>query len=100
MLKHVILWQLKDDLSEDEKVKIKADINKGLEDLKGVVPGLVDIHVYIDGLATSNADVLLDSTLVDEDALKGYAVHPAHVAVAKEKVVPYTKTRTCMDTIV
>ena len=62
MLKHVILWQLKDDLSEDEKVKIKADIKKGLEDLKGVVPGLVDIHVYIDGLATSNADVLLDST--------------------------------------
>ncbi|MBQ3933338.1 MAG: Dabb family protein [Lachnospiraceae bacterium] len=100
MLKHVILWQLKDDLSEDEKVKIKADIKKGLEDLKGVVPGLVDIHVYIDGLATSNADVLLDSTLVDEDALKGYAVHPAHVAVAKKKVVPYTKTRTCMDTIV
>ena len=62
MLKHVILWQLKDDLSEDEKVKIKADIKKGLEDLKGVVPGLVDIHVYIDGLATYNADVLLDST--------------------------------------
>ena len=100
MLKHVILWQLKDELSEDEKSKVKADIKKGLEDLKGVVPGLLDIHVYINGLDTSNADILLDSTLEDQEALKGYAIHPAHVAVAKEKVVPFTKTRTCMDTIV
>ena len=60
MLKHVILWQLKDDLSEDEKVKIKADIKKGLEDLKEDVPGIVEIQVYIDGVTSSNADVILE----------------------------------------
>ena len=26
MVKHVILWQLKDELSLEEKVKVKADI--------------------------------------------------------------------------
>lgn len=31
------------------------------------------------------------------EALKGYAVHPAHVAVADGKVRPHTKTRVCMD---
>ena len=35
--------------------------------------------------------------LKDEAALKGYAVHPAHVAVANAKVRPFTQTRLCLD---
>ena len=59
----------------------------------GQVPGLVDVKVQIDGvLPSSNADVMLDSTLESAEALKGYAVHPAHVAVADGKVRPYTAT--------
>ena len=95
MVKHVILWKLKDDLAD--KAAVKAGIKAGLEGLKGVVPGLVDIRVITDGLASSNADVMLDSTLVDEAALKAYAVHPAHVAVADSKVRPYTQVRMCLD---
>ena len=97
MVKHVILWQLKDELSAEEKVAVKAGIKEGLEGLLGKVPGLTEIKVYTEGLASSNADVMLDSTLVDEEALKGYAVHPEHVAVADGKVRPYTKTRVCLD---
>ena len=33
----------------------------------------------------------------NEAALKGYAVHPAHVAVANAKVRPFTQTRLCLD---
>ena len=95
MVKHVILWKLKDDLAD--KASVKAGIKAGLEGLKGVVPGLVDIRVITDGLASSNADVMLDSTLADEAALKAYAVHPAHVAVADSKVRPYTQLRMCLD---
>jgi len=40
---------------------------------------------------------MLDSTFDDEEALKAYAVNPAHVAVADGKVRPYTKTRSCLD---
>ena len=40
---------------------------------------------------------MLDSTLESEEALKAYAVHPAHVAVANGKVRPYTVQRTCLD---
>ena len=95
MVKHVILWKLKDGLAD--KAAVKAGIKAGLEGLKGVVPGLVDIRVVTEGLASSNADVMLDSTLVDEAALKAYAVHPAHVAVADSKVRPYTQVRMCLD---
>lgn len=97
MVKHVILWQLKDGLSDSEKAEVKAGIKAGLESLQGKIPGLVQIRVETGPLASSNADVMLDSSFEDEDALKGYAVHPEHVAVADGKVRPYTKSRVCMD---
>lgn len=97
MVKHIILWQLKDELSEEEKKDVMAGIKEGLEGLKGVVPGLMEIHVQTEKLASSNADVMLDSTLESEEALKGYAVHPAHVNVADTKVRPFTKSRVCID---
>ena len=97
MVKHVILWQLKDELTAEEKKEVKEGIKEGLEGLAGEIPGLLEITVQIEGLASSNADVMLDSSFTDEDALKAYAVHPAHVAVADGKVRPYTKTRACLD---
>lgn len=97
MVKHIILWTLKDELSEEEKKKVKEGIKEGLEGLYGQIPGLTDIHVNIHGLASSNADLMLDSTFENEEALKAYAVHPAHVAVADGKVRPYTKVRSCLD---
>lgn len=97
MVKHVILWTLKNEYSDEQKKEIKKDIKAGLEGLKGKIPGLVDIQVNIDGLASSNADLMLDSTFEDEASLKGYAVHPEHVAVADGKVRPYTAIRSCLD---
>ena len=98
MVKHIILWTLNPELSETEKQNIKAGIKAGLEGLVGKVPGLLDVKVNIDGrLDSSNCDVMLDSTLESAEALKNYAVHPEHVAVANTKVRPYTVQRTCLD---
>ena len=101
MVKHIILWRLKDELTADEKAKVKQEIKAGLEGLAGRISGLLNIEVNVDGrLDSSNADVMLDSTFVDEAALKAYAVHPEHVAVADGKVRPYTCLRTCLDYVV
>lgn len=98
MVKHIILWTLNPELSAEEKVEVKKNIKAGLEALVGKVPGLVDCKVNIDGrLDSSNCDVMLDSTLESAEALKGYAVHPEHVAVADGKVRPYTVQRVCLD---
>ncbi len=97
MVKHVILWTLKDEFSDAQKADIKKGIKEGLEGLKGQIPGMIDIKVNIDPLASSNCDLMLDSAFEDEASLKGYAVHPAHVAVADGKVRPYTASRVCMD---
>ena len=82
MVKHVILWQLKDSFTEEEKTEIKAGIKAGLEGLAGQIPGLLSIQVHTEGLPSSNADLMLDSCFADAASLKGYSVHPAHVAVA------------------
>ena len=98
MVKHVILWTLDPKLSKDMMREVKIGIKEGLEGLVGKVPGLIDVKVHIDGrLASSNADVMLDSTLESEEALRAYAMHPNHVAVADKKVRPYTVLRSCFD---
>lgn len=96
MVKHVILWTLKE-MSEEEKKSVKTGIKEGLEALKGKIPGLVDIKVNTEGLPSSTADLMLDSTFESAEALKGYSVHPEHVAVADGKVRPYTASRACLD---
>ncbi|MBQ1850146.1 MAG: Dabb family protein [Lachnospiraceae bacterium] len=97
MVKHVILWVLKDEFDAAKKAEIKQGIKEGLEGLKGKIPGLLEIQVNVNPLASSNCDVMLDSLFESEEALKGYAVHPEHVAVANGKVRPFTASRTCMD---
>ncbi|MCR5851456.1 MAG: Dabb family protein [Bacteroidaceae bacterium] len=98
MVKHIILWRLREDLTAEEKENVKRDIKAGLEGLAGRIPGLLSIVVNIDGrLESSNADIMLDSTFTDEAALRAYAFHPEHVAVADGKVRPYTCLRTCLD---
>lgn len=97
MVKHIILWKIDEKFSIEEKKKIMTDAKRELEALKGKVPGLLDIKLQTEKLPSSNADMMLDSTLESEEALKEYQVHPEHVAVANGFVRPYTSERLCLD---
>ena len=97
MVRHVILWRLKDEYSGAEMEEIKKGIKAGLEGLNGKIPGLLEIKVNTAPLGSSNCDLMLDSCFEDEAALRGYSVHPAHVEVADTKVRPFTASRVCMD---
>jgi hypothetical protein len=97
MVHHVILWKLKEELQGEEKQKVARGIKENLEALVGKVPGLVSVTVQIQPLSSSNADVMLDSLLESEEALKAYQIHPDHVAAANNFVRPFTEVRMCMD---
>ncbi len=98
MVKHVIIWTLKDGYSFEEKEKIKAEMKESLEALNGVIPGLLELKLYTNPLPSSkNAEILLDTTFENEDALKNYAVHPQHVEAANTRVRPFVEGRSCMD---
>ena len=95
MVKHMIIWKLK--LTGEELEEQKKLIKNGLEGLAGKIPGMTDIHVQIENLPTSNADMMLDSTFESPEALKGYSTHPEHVYVAETYIRPYIETRLCVD---
>ena len=48
-------------------------------------------------MPSSTVDLMLDSSFESPEALKGYSVHPEHVAVANGKVRPFTAGRYCLD---
>ena len=92
-----MIIEKKDELAGEEKEQVKAGIKEGLEGLAGQIPGLIEVKVRTECLPSSTADVMLDTTFDSVESLKGYAVHPKHVAVADSKVRPYTAVRSCMD---
>lgn len=94
MVKHMILWELKEEHCTET---VKEGIKTGLEGLLGKIDGLVEIEVQTVSLPSSNADVMLSSVFENEEALKEYATHPAHVYVVDTFVRPFTKTRLCLD---
>ena len=51
MLRHIILWKLKDTVEDKEGTKAK--VKASLEALVGVVDGLEELTVHTDGLASS-----------------------------------------------
>ncbi len=97
MVKHVILWQLKDEFSETQRNEILKNAKDNLEGLLGKIEGLTEIKLQTEKLDSSNADMMLYSEFVSFDALKGYQVHPEHVYVADNFIRPFTKARLCLD---
>lgn len=97
MIKHIILWNIDEKYSEAEKQKIKINIKNALEGLLGKISGLEEIKVNIDGLDSSTADLMLDSTFLTENDLKAYSVNPLHVQAADTYVRPFTAKRNCLD---
>ena len=71
MVKHIILWTLKEEFSAEEKEQIKKGIKENLEGLVGKVPGLLSLHIQTEKLPSSTADLMLDSSLESAEALKG-----------------------------
>lgn len=97
MVKHIIIWTLRDELSPEEKEKIRSEAKCALEALAGNIEGLIDIKLIKDRLPSSNGDMMLDSSFEDGASLAAYQKHPLHVAAADTFVRPFTKSRLCID---
>ena len=96
MVKHIILWKLKSELSAEEKNAAKAEAKRRLEALNGKIDGLLSLKVEIEGLASSNADMMLDSEFETAEALAGYQTNPLHVEAATY-VRSVVEARLCLD---
>jgi hypothetical protein len=82
MVKHIVLWRLKEQAHGNDKASNIRLIKAKLEALQGIIPGMLKMEVGADFSGTDNsADVVLYSEFVDRAALDAYQCHPAHEAV-------------------
>lgn len=100
MLKHIVLFKLKDSAEgaskEQNAKKIKAD----LEALTGKIPQLRSMEVGINCIPGDAAyDVAIYSAFADEKDLSIYMKHPEHVKVA-EFVGKVRESRVVVDYVV
>jgi len=96
MIKHIILWKLKESFTDEEKAAARAEAKKRLESLNGKIDGLIELKVITDRLPSSNADMMLDSTFESIEALNGYQINPLHVEAAGY-VCSVVESRLCLD---
>lgn len=81
MIKHIVMWKLKDEAHGNDKATNARLVKEKLEALSGKIEGLLKIEVGIDFLGGGNFDVVLYSELSSKEALNSYQNHPLHQAV-------------------
>ncbi len=90
MVKHIVLYTLKDGVEKDGAVKMIASC---LEPLVGKIPGLKHLEVR---RAYNGMDYALYSEFESRQALADYAVHPLHLE-AKTHFASLLNSRVAAD---
>ena len=96
MVKHIVLWNFAEGLTESEREEAGRRMKELLEPIRELVPGAREIQVLVNRQSTSNRDVALISDFETVEALANYQNHPAHVEAGKY-VRSVTCNRACMD---
>ncbi len=89
MIKHIVVWKMKEEVSAEQKAEMKAR----LEVLQGTINELIYIEVGVD---EGNGAMSLTSTFASKEDLDTYQAHPAHQDVVGF-VKPLVADRTVCD---
>ncbi len=96
MVKHVVLFKLKETLTTEEKNEIMVNFKKAIEALPLHIDFIRHIHVGININCSEKWDICLESLFDTLDEVKAYSVHPAHVSAAG--IIKEAKAdRSCVD---
>jgi len=96
MVKHVVLFKLKEFTSEEEKIRKINQIKMGLLNLKTIIKELHSIEVGINENHKEQYDISLITTHLSMADLQAYAAHPDHLVVSKI-VREAMESRACVD---
>lgn len=87
MIRHIVMWKLKDEALGMKKPALAAELKKRLDALPGRVPGILSFEVGLNVLdGETNRDVVLVSTFDSLTTLQAYGDHPVH-----QEVVAFVK---------
>ena len=97
MLKHIVMWKLKDQAEGGDKATNARKMKELLDGCKNLVPGILKFEVALaqPGLEATY-DVVLYSEFESQAALDAYQDHPDHIAI-KPFIGAIREARQCMD---
>ena len=82
MVKHIVMFKLKDTLSKEEKQVVMNDFKAAIEALTGQIDVIRKVFVGLNINEAEQWDICLESEFESLDDVKLYAAHPAPVAAA------------------
>lgn len=97
MVKHIVMFKLKEFNSEEEKLNKMNEIKQALETLIEKIDILRAIRVDFNINPAETWDLILTTELDSLEDVNTYANHPEHVAVAKGIIGPVKADRACVD---
>ena len=83
MIKHIVLFQLRQDISAETRSAVMHTFKQAIEALPHSIPCIRQIHVGFNVNPAEKWDVCLESTFDSMEDLDTYATHPEHVKVAQ-----------------
>ena len=97
MIKHIVMWKLKDHAEGADRATNAQELKRRLDACAGIVPGMLKFEVALaqPGLEATY-DAVLYSEFESKEALEAYASHPTHKAVAPF-IGAVRESRQCMD---
>jgi hypothetical protein len=82
MIKHIVVWKLKESAHGNSKIENARLIKEKLESLNGKIAGMIRLEVGINISDTENSsDIVLYSEFASKSDLDNYQSHPDHKAV-------------------
>ena len=82
MVKHIVMFKLKDTLSKEEKLDVMNRFKAAIEALPAQIDVFRKVFVGFNINEAEQWDICLESEFDSLDDVKLYAAHPAHVAAA------------------
>lgn len=84
MIKHIVMWNIKEKAMGKTKEENIQEVKSMLENLKSHIDEIVELEVGINiENLTGSHDIVLYTTFRDESALEVYQKHPEHLEVGK-----------------
>lgn len=84
MVKHIVMWKIKDSHEGLDKYELALKLKNTLEDLKGKISQIKELEVGINFNSSDAAcDVVLYSSFDTKDDLQVYQKHLDHVKAAE-----------------
>lgn len=96
MVKHIVLFKLKNEVSAEEKQAVALKFKTAIEALPAVIPFIKHVEVGININPDEQWNIALYSEFNTLEEVKAYATHPAHVAAAK-LLADVKESRSCVD---